>query len=34
MKNTDSYNFKLIQIMKVFAEEGVHNTVDPGEILF
>ena len=29
-----NYNFKLLQITKVFAGQGVHNTADPGEILF
>ena len=33
-ENTNNYNFKLLQITKVFAGQGVHNTVDPGEIPF
>lgn len=31
MKNTNEYNFKLIQITDVFAGEDVHNTIDSGK---
>ena len=34
MKNTNEYNFKLIQLTDVFAGEGVHNKVDPAENTF
>ena len=33
MKNTNEYNFRLLQITDLCAGEGVHKTVDPGKIL-